>query len=45
MKKRLLAAALAAVFVFALAGAASADEPFDENEWDAVETMQSSVYF
>ncbi|MBR5115302.1 MAG: D-alanyl-D-alanine carboxypeptidase [Oscillospiraceae bacterium] len=39
MKKRLLAAALAAVFVFALAGAASADEPFDENEWDAVETI------
>jgi D-alanyl-D-alanine carboxypeptidase (penicillin-binding protein 5/6) len=39
MKKRMLAAALAALFALAAGGSALADEPFDENMWNAVETI------
>lgn len=39
MKKLIRAAALAAVFALVLVSSALADEPFDENEWNAVETI------
>ena len=39
MKKLIRAAALAAAFALVLGSSASADEPFDENEWNAVETI------
>ena len=39
MKKLFRAAVLAAALALLLAGTARADEPFDENEWNAVETI------